>query len=205
MRILIAVPTFESIRPETFKSIYGLDPAGNELLFDYVKGYDCARARNLIANETLEGGFDAVLMVDSDIVLPRDALKLMCENSPLLGGPADVVLGAYPRRFDMEGSELFSNDRYDFTDENRIRFRDMPRGRFACKGGGLGCALVRAHVFETWPHPWFKYVEYDPDTVLSEDNFFCFNAAQQGNSIEGDGRVRCGHIGASAIYGSYRG
>ncbi len=42
-KILIAIPTFENIMPETFKSIYDLDPCGNELSFEFVKGYDCAK------------------------------------------------------------------------------------------------------------------------------------------------------------------
>ena len=46
-KILIAVPTFENIKPECFKSIYGLtNPKDFNLYFDYVKGYDCACARN---------------------------------------------------------------------------------------------------------------------------------------------------------------
>ena len=49
-KILIAVPTFENIKPECFKSIYNLiNPKDYLLYFDYVKGYDCARARNEIA------------------------------------------------------------------------------------------------------------------------------------------------------------
>ena len=49
-KILIAVPTFENIKPECFKSIYGLTrPEGYVLYFDYVSGYDCAKARNQIA------------------------------------------------------------------------------------------------------------------------------------------------------------
>ena len=36
-KILIAVPTFENIKPECFKSIYGLTrPEGYVLYFDYV-------------------------------------------------------------------------------------------------------------------------------------------------------------------------
>ena len=75
MKILVAVPTFENITAETFKSIYDLDAHGHELSFEYVKGYDCARARNDIGKKTIEGGYDYVLMVDSDIILPKDALK----------------------------------------------------------------------------------------------------------------------------------
>ena len=39
-KILIAVPTFETIKPECFKSIYGLtNPKDFNLYFDYVKSY----------------------------------------------------------------------------------------------------------------------------------------------------------------------
>lgn len=195
MRILIAVPTFESIRPETFKSIYGLQPADHTLLFNYVKGYDCARARNLIAEECMSDWFDAVLMVDSDIVLPSTALNYLTE------GETPVVLGTYPRRGETAGSEVFLPGWRDFTNENRVRFADMPWGRFKAKGGGMGCALIRRQAFETIPKPWFKYVQYDDGAVLSEDNYFCCEAAKAGLGIEADGRVRCGHIAASIMRG----
>ena len=63
-KILIAVPTFENIKPECFKSIYGLKrPEGYDLYFDYVSGYDCAKARNQIAKNSMAGEYDYVLMV----------------------------------------------------------------------------------------------------------------------------------------------
>ena len=196
MRILIAVPTFESVRPETFKSIYGLRvPEGCIAMFDFVRGYDCARARNLIAKEALEGGFDAVLMVDSDMVLPSDALALLAE------GDCPVVLGTYPRRGETAGSEVFLTGMRDFTDANRVRFADMPDSRFEAKGGGMGCALIRAEALRAVPRPWFLYVEYDGGEVLSEDNYFCDACARAGLRIEADGRVRCGHVSATTLWG----
>lgn len=50
-KILIAIPTFENIMLETFKSIYDLNDCGHELTFEFIKGYDCARARNDIVNK----------------------------------------------------------------------------------------------------------------------------------------------------------
>lgn len=195
MRILIAVPTFESVRPETFKSIYDLRvPAGDSAVFDFVRGYDCARARNLIAQKVLDGGFGAVLMVDSDVVLPPDALELLLE------GRRPVVLGTYPRRGESSGSEVFLPGMRDFTDANRVRFADMPDGRFEAKGGGLGCALIRAEALVAVKRPWFKYVQYDNGAVLSEDNYFCAACASAGIRIEADGRVRCGHVSAETVY-----
>lgn len=195
MRVLVAVPTYESVEPDTFKSIYGLDPAGHTVLYDHVRGYGAARARNLIAAECLDGGFDGVLMVDSDIVLPSDALRLLSEGS------CPVVLGTYPRCGDEGGSEVFLPGQRDFTDANRVRFSDMPRGRFAAKGGGLGCALIRAEVFRGLAVPYFRYVEYPDGSVLSEDNYFCCRCSERGIEIQADGRVRCGHIKKGAIYG----
>ena len=58
-KILIAVPTFENIKPQCFKSIYGLtNPKDFNLYFDYVKGYDCAHARNEIAKLAIKHDFD---------------------------------------------------------------------------------------------------------------------------------------------------
>ena len=87
-KILIAVPTFETIKPECFKSIYGLtNPKEFNIYFDYVKGYDCARARNEIAKLAIKHDFDYVLMVDSDVSVPKDAIvKLLeCETDIALG------------------------------------------------------------------------------------------------------------------------
>lgn len=193
MKILVAIPTFESIRPETFKSIYGLQKAQDVVLFDFVKGYDCARARNLIAKECLQDGFDAVLMVDSDIVLPSDALIHLTQ------GDCPVVLGTYPRRGESAGSELFEMGQKDFV--KRIMYADMPYGRFEVRGGGFGCAFIRREAFEVVSYPWFVYVEYKTGDLLSEDNYFCNEAAKAGLRIEADGRVRCGHVGASIWYG----
>ena len=64
MNILIAVPTFENIYPDTFKSIYDLDDQGNDLSFEYVRGYDCATARNRIAQIAMDGNYDYVLMAE---------------------------------------------------------------------------------------------------------------------------------------------
>ena len=90
--ILIAVPTFESIFPDTFKAIYDLDVSGHDVSFEYVRGYDCATARNRIAKKALNLSVDYVLMVDNDVVLPKDALI------NLLDDPKPVCLGFYAHR-----------------------------------------------------------------------------------------------------------
>lgn len=184
-RVLIAVPTFETITPDTFKSIYGLRGCDYLPQFDFVRGYDCARARNVICSEAIDGGFDWVLMVDSDVVLPDCTLELMLDE------PAEVTLGCYPQKGDPSTVELFHTGTRDFVDKYAIS--DVPYGRFQVKGGGFGCALVSVDLLRRMGGGWFRYVEYDNGSVLSEDLYFCDRCAQMGVTVYADGRVRCGH------------
>ena len=185
MRVLIAVPTFETISPDTFKSIYGLRGCSYLPLFDFVRGYDCARARNAICREAIDGGFDYVLMVDSDVTLPDTTLELMLED------PVPVLLGCYPQKFNPGTLELFRTGTKDFVDHWGAD--EAPDGRFEVKGGGFGCALLSVELLSSMGGPWFRYVEYDDGNVLSEDLFFCDRCAQIGVPVMADGRVRCGH------------
>ena len=188
MKILIAVPTFETISAETFKSIYGLDTGEHEVAFNYVKGYDCAKARNDIGKMSVDGGFDYVLMVDSDMVLPEDALMNLLEY------PVDLALGLYPHRNTKTGEiELFKPKQANFVD--RFNYSEVPTTpRFKVKGGGFGCALVNVNMFKKIKFPWFKYVVYDNGNLLSEDLYFCISVGGIGGTIEADSRVRCGHL-----------
>lgn len=193
MRLLIAVPTFETITPDTFKSIYGLRGTSYLPQFDFVRGYDCARARNEICREAIRDGFDYVLMVDSDIVLPDITLECMLDD------PAPVTLGCYPQKGRGEVAELFKVGTRDFTD--KFTWDEVPQGRFEVKGGGFGCALVDVGLLREMGSGWFRYVEYESGDVLSEDLYFCDRCAQIGVPVVADGRVRCGHVTRQTEWG----
>ena len=190
MRILIAVPTFETISTETYKSIWDMDKAGCQADFEAVKGYDCARARNRMAKIAIDGKYDLILMVDSDIVVPEDALVKMMEH------PADMVLGCYPHghKGDQEHlAELFRLGQYNFAE--RIPYSELTgQDRIRVKGGGLGCALISVSALDQLSAPQFKYVTYDNGSALSEDLFFCLKMFNAGKTIEADPRVKCGHV-----------
>ena len=192
MKILIAVPTFETIKPECFKSIYGLKrPEGSALYFDYVAGYDCAKARNRIAKNAMSGNYDYVLMVDSDIQLPHDTLVKLLECK------ADIALGWYYRKRTRTDQTVIFTFGKDFNDDNCIKgstmIHEVPRP-VEVKGGGLGIALIKTDVFKTLQYPYFKFVTYSDDTVLSEDLYFCNLASQCGCSIKCNPSVKGNHI-----------
>lgn len=173
--------------PEVFKAVYGMRTAPYWAMFDYVKGYDCATARNRIAKEAIDGDFDYVLMCDSDTVMPNDALERFLEY------PADIVLGLCPRK----NTKIGRCEIYKLGTEGFQSFYTYPtlptEPRVLIKGGGLACALIKTEVFKKLEYPWFKYVHYDNGEELSEDLYFCCKATEVGYNIFADTRVRCGH------------
>lgn len=204
MRILVAVPTFESIFPDTFKSIYDLDKDGHEVIFEFVRGYDCATARNRIARIALDRGVDYVLMVDNDVVLPKDALV------NLLDDPKDVCLGIYAHR-DTDNIYRGRTCVCKLLTENGTRYKNYPleseytaeeidslkdKGEYKVRihGGGMGCAFIKADVFERTKYPWYDWANYKDGGMLSEDLYFCENCRKNSIPIYTDTRVKCGHL-----------
>jgi len=92
MKILLAVPTYETIYPDTFKSLWDLERGGHEVIFEFIRGYDVATARNKIAQRAIDLKADYLFMVDNDVIVPPDALIKLLEN------PKEVCLGFYKHR-----------------------------------------------------------------------------------------------------------
>ena len=204
MKILIAVPTFETIYPDTYKSIYDLDPAGNELLFEYVRGYDCATARNAIAQKSIDKGADYVLMVDNDTVLPKDTLVNMTDDMK------QVTLGAYAHRdadnlyrgrsnicklLDPNGKKYFNYpSESEYTAEELNQMKEKGEYKVRIHGGGMGCAFISVDIFKKLKYPWYDWVNYKDRGMLSEDLYFCECCKAALIPIYTDTRVSCGHI-----------
>lgn len=196
MKIFIAVPTFENISPETFKSIYGLDRGGHWVVFDYVRGYDCATARNNIAKQAIAEEADYVLMIDSDILIPGDAIINFLDD------PKDVCLGfSAHRNAENIYTGLTSMCRlgpFDYVDQYTgkevIAMRESGQYKIQIHGGGMGSAFIKTDVFKRIEYPYFKWTEYDNGGVLSEDLWFCEQCRKAGIPIFADTRVCNGHI-----------
>ena len=196
LKILIAVPTYENIYPDTFRAIYNLDKGRNNVDFEFFRGYDVAKARNLIAKATLDGGYDYVFMVDNDEVPPKHALRCLLE------GARKIAVGYCLSRsknapnttgrttaFKFGGKNYVAEDAYTVSELRKLR--DGGASKVIIRGSGLGCALIHRSVFEKMQFPYFKWVEYASGAQLSEDLYFC---EQVKDDIYVDTRVGCGHL-----------
>ena len=205
-KVLIAVPTFENIAPDTFKAIYNMDKGDHECVFEFVRGYDCATARNKIAKLALDCCADYVLMVDNDVTPPCDALLNMISHD------VDVCSGFYMHRDSSTNAvsdrtsicKLYRPDGwyyFDYPIESQWTVAELREKREAGEyllqihGGGMGCILIRTSVFDRVPYPWFKWVDYgNGQNMLSEDLFFCESCRNEEIPIYADTRVACGHM-----------
>jgi FkbM family methyltransferase len=189
-KILVAIPTAKYIEVETFKSLWDLEvPKGYELDFRYSFGYTISQIRNLIAEWAKD--YDYLLSVDSDIVMPKDALIKM------IAADKDIISGLYIQRIpNTHTLEVYmdtpnggcTNIPYDLI-------RD--RGVVEIAACGMGCALIKSEVFRKLPYPHFFYKEALTirDTV-SEDVYFCMKARQHGFVVWADSTIICDHKGS---------
>ena len=204
MDILIAVPTFENIYPDTFKSIYDLDKGDNNVSFEFVRGYDCATARNHIVQMAINRDVDYVLMVDNDVVLPKDILSVMLDDAK------DVCLGYYAHRdadniyrgrvnvcrlYDKQGKlQVNFPLESEYTAEEIKELRDKGEYKVQIKGGGMGCAFIKVSVLKRLQYPWYDWVNYKNRGMLSEDLYFCTQCKKANIPIFTDTRAYCGHL-----------
>lgn len=205
-KIMIAVPTFENIYPDTFRSIYNLKTGDHKCHFEFVRGYDCATARNSIAQKSIDCGDDYVLMVDNDVVLPEDVLL------NLLDDKKDVCLGYYAHRdtdniyrgrtsvcklYQEDGKKYFNYPlESEYTAKELKELSEKGEYKIQIHGGGMGCAFINTTMFRLLKYPWYDWVNYADDHrgMLSEDLYFCEKCKIAGVPIYTDTRAGCGHL-----------
>lgn len=185
MLTLIGIPTANTVEPETLKSIYGLADAGTDTSLDILYGFRIDIQRRLLCEEAIRIGADYLLMVDSDVVLPPNALH------DLLDPPAEIVSGLVRLRglrHQGEYAAVFPSG------GGAMLYKDIPEGRSRIGRCGGACLMIRTDVLKYIPEPWFEYHEESGGRSVSEDIWFCSQAAKAGIPIYADKRVTCGHI-----------
>lgn len=130
----------------------------------------------------LEGGYDALLTVESDMILPDDALERLLEVK------ADVVYGLYCSRRAPYPWLIFGDD--ERSGLRRIREPEAAKAwgyTLTSCGAGLGCTLIRRRALEMLD---FRMAGDSPPC----DWHFSIDAMRAGMQQAHDLRVICGHI-----------
>ena len=193
-RVLVSVPTGDGlVWSQVDEALGNLDRGGHEVVQRNVSFYGVDEARNGMAQRALDNGCDYLLMVDSDTVLPSDALVRLIEND------VDVCLGYYTRGpYDDGSTPIVELGRpgYDtrLYEDEIAELEEEGHSLLEVKAGGMGCALIKTGVFKRLQKPWFVFKRNPDGSTLSEDYFFCQKCWSHGIKVHLDTRVACGHI-----------
>ena len=186
MKILIAIPTSREIDIQCAASLIGMKRKGKIGVFA-PQSYAIDASRNLIVEHALEIGYDYILWVDSDMILPKNTLLRLLSNNK------DIVSGVYS--YKVINGENAVVKRYSKTDEDTYEDVSLKEIRetkelMLVDGIGFGCVLTKVNIFNKIEQPWFRY-----DKDLGEDIFFCRKAQETGIEIFVDPTVKAGHVG----------
>lgn len=184
MKILLAVPTARFIDVECFESIYNMTKKGKIDLF-IPNSYSIDVSRLVISKYAQENKYDYVMWVDSDCIVPKNALV------KLLEADKDIIAGVY--RHKILGSQTVVAKR--FTNSKKETYMDLLRsdmknGVIEVDAFGFGCCLMKVSVLEKIEFPWFVYT-----TDMGEDVYFCRKAQNAGYKLYLHTDILCGHKG----------
>ena len=197
MKTLIAVPTMDMCQSRFAQSLATLDKVGdcqvsfimNSLIYD---------ARNKFCQQAIEGEFDYIFWLDSDMVFPSYVLQQFMQHDK------DIVAGLYFRRAYPFTPVAFSELR---RENGILRMKDLeewPNDLFEVDGVGFGCVLMKTDcLFDIAGKEGGVWFTPTPDA--GEDAAFCLRAKEYGYEIWVDPTVKLGHVGQTVITeGVYR-
>ena len=193
MKTLIAVPCFDMIHTDFFSSMMALQKPP-ETSFTVVKNTLIHVARNVIAANAIQAGFDRVMWFDSDMKFPPDTLlKLSADMDQGL----HFVTGLYFTRKPPISPVLYSELNYRDTPEGHEAgagiYTGYPEGLTECAGAGFGCVLTSVDLLRRVGDAFGA--PFNPYKGLGEDLSFCHRVIQIGERMFADTSVKCGHIG----------
>ena len=207
MKVLVATPVMRRTEDEAhggglylraLLSWYRMDWHGQLDYFQMVGGDDAKRLYDNVVRKynearemVLSNGYDALMTIESDTIVPEDALL------KLAAVDADVAYGLYTWRngFPYWNAYIELDEAHglpiSLTEEGR---RDAWGKVIETKGVGNGCTLIHRHVLEELEFTW------------SEGEFGCcdwhlaVDCQKMGFKQAHDMSVVCGHIAVNPVH-----
>lgn len=195
MKILIAIPCMDQVAAPFAQSLATLDKGNEQSFISMIIGSLIYDSRNKFVQQAISLKADAVLWLDSDMIIPPDAFVRLAEH---LESGKDFVTGLYFRRRTPFTPVLFKRLTIDGETGKHEEFNDYPKDSvFEVEGCGFGCVMTRTSMLED---VLLNYGTcFEPHYKLGEDLAFCARARELGYRIYCDSTIKCGHIGQLVI------
>ena len=199
-KILVCVPTLDSVSASFHASQMMLRwDDGNKYAYSVKSNSLTYNARNEFALDAINGKYDYMVFVDSDILMEPDTILRLVKDIESSG--ADLVTGiCFKRRLPTSPviykSIDWSEDAVLGAQEFVEAYEDWPRegGLFEIEGCGMGCCAIRVEMVPEMVAA-FRMGPFTPLPRLSEDLSFCWRLKKLGKKMLCDPRVLVGHVG----------
>ena len=193
MKTLIAIPCMDMVHTEFMKSLMQMRRVG-DVGFSISSSSLVYDARNNLAKQAVDGGFDKILWLDSDMSFAPDLMERLVEDD------LDMVGGLYFSRKEpivpvvYQKVGYFHDDETDEVTPAALNYYEYPQDElFPCEGIGFGGVLVSVDLIKKVQE---KYgLPFSPVLGFGEDLSFCIRARDVGATIMCDSRIKMGHVG----------
>ena len=195
MKTLIAIPCMDMLHADFVRSLLGLEIIG-EVQYTFAQSSLIYDARNQLASVVLDGGFDRVLWLDSDMLFPSWTFRRLTEH---LDAGKECVSGLYFGRRPPFGPIIYKDLRLEDVGEKwpmprADAYEDFPEETiFPVRAFGFGCCMMTAallrRVFDGCGSPFAPIAGY------GEDLSFCIRAGDLGATLWCDSALKLGHVG----------
>ena len=190
-KLLIAIPSFDTMRVEFVRSLMGLcEKLHSDGVWFEVKILDGTLvyiARDRLAKHAVNNGFTEILWLDADMVFAPEIYEDLTVHGK------DMVCGTFISRHSPYVSCIFN---VLYPPE---RVTDFGSDLFRVAGCGFACVWMKAQIAkDVMLNTNGKC--FLPDEKLGEDLAFCQRARAAGYEIWCDPTVRIGHVGSVTIW-----
>lgn len=197
MKTLLAIPCMDMVHTGFMKSLLMMSKVG-EIGFSIISSSLIYDARNSLAKHAIDGGFDRVLWLDSDMEFQPDLLERLSEDMETEN--CDIIGGLYFTRKQPTIPVVYQKVGYFHSDEDdtvspaALSYYEYPKDQiFPCEGIGFGAVLVKTDLIKKVQE---KYgLPFSPILGFGEDLSFCMRARDVGGKVCCDSRIKVGHIG----------
>lgn len=197
MKTLITIPCMDMVHTQFMRSLLQMTKVG-EVGFALSSSSLVYDARNTLAKQAVDGGFDRVLWLDSDMDFKPDMFVNLMQDMD--DNNLEIVGGIYFSRKEPVVPVVYQKVGYYHDDEQdtvtpcALNYYEYPKDElFPCEGIGFGAVLMTTDLIKKVQD---KYgLPFSPILGFGEDLSFCIRARDVGAEIMCDSRIKVGHVG----------
>jgi hypothetical protein len=198
MKVLVATPVMRGeLMTRAWLSWYQMDWDGQLDFYQVIGGDDASkpydnvvRKYNEIRQVVLSNGYDALMTVESDMIVPKDALRRLAAVD------ADVAYGLYVWRHGIPFWTAYTElkaDRGTPISMYPERAKEAWGQVIDVQGVGHGCTLIHRQVLEAMIFKW------EPGEFGCCDWHMALDCLEMGLTQKCDLGVVCGHIATDPV------